>query len=279
MGYTRSGTRVTLSIPAAARSPADAQIQQPCGGSLELPAPFARRSVIPTRPIYHWKSFWLGLLVLSFIGWAWQDSTRSWTYIRCRQFVLTHAGAGASLAVWGPGGEYHAIPLWHRQKLSDSYNYWKQAGFEAPATFLCTGSPYERPVSWPAMFPKLRIGPLLARFVQPCDRYTHCLHPSLDAHADLPPPVDRLPCVELAALYRRSQSLKFESAGPLASQKHAQLSRFPVPTHTGKEESAASIALGDGAGRWAAPRIADLSEQPVLQIESASRSMGSVPAS
>jgi hypothetical protein len=90
------------------------------------------------RPIYHWKSFWLGLLVLSFIGWAWLDSKQSWTYMRCRQFVLSHAGAGVSLAVWGPGGEYRDIPLWNRQMLSDSYSTWKQAGFEAPAAFLCS---------------------------------------------------------------------------------------------------------------------------------------------
>lgn len=26
------------------------------------------------RPIYRWKSFWLGVLVLCFLGWAWADS-------------------------------------------------------------------------------------------------------------------------------------------------------------------------------------------------------------
>lgn len=28
------------------------------------------------RPIHRWKSFWLGLLVLIFLGWAWVRSTR-----------------------------------------------------------------------------------------------------------------------------------------------------------------------------------------------------------
>ena len=27
------------------------------------------------RPFYRWKSFWLGLCVLVFLGWAWRDST------------------------------------------------------------------------------------------------------------------------------------------------------------------------------------------------------------
>ncbi|HEY1122473.1 MAG TPA: hypothetical protein VGE67_12765 [Haloferula sp.] len=29
---------------------------------------------IPERPIYRWKSFWLGLLVLAFLSWAWWNS-------------------------------------------------------------------------------------------------------------------------------------------------------------------------------------------------------------
>ena len=29
------------------------------------------------RPLYRWKSFWLGLFVLVFLGWAWRDSFRN----------------------------------------------------------------------------------------------------------------------------------------------------------------------------------------------------------
>jgi hypothetical protein len=29
------------------------------------------------RPFYRWKSFWLGLFVLVFLGWAWWDSYRN----------------------------------------------------------------------------------------------------------------------------------------------------------------------------------------------------------
>jgi hypothetical protein len=31
---------------------------------------------MPPRPIHRWKTFWLGILVLIFLGWAWQDSRR-----------------------------------------------------------------------------------------------------------------------------------------------------------------------------------------------------------
>lgn len=35
------------------------------------------------RPIYRWKSFWLGLLTLVFMGWAWWDSFSNVTIIGC----------------------------------------------------------------------------------------------------------------------------------------------------------------------------------------------------
>jgi len=30
--------------------------------------------LLSPRPFYRWKSFWLGLLILCFLGWAWADS-------------------------------------------------------------------------------------------------------------------------------------------------------------------------------------------------------------
>ena len=27
------------------------------------------------RPVYRWKTFWLGILILTYLGWAWHDST------------------------------------------------------------------------------------------------------------------------------------------------------------------------------------------------------------
>jgi len=37
------------------------------------------------RPLYRWKSFWLGVLVLGFIGWAWWDSFQ-------RELMAYHVG-------------------------------------------------------------------------------------------------------------------------------------------------------------------------------------------
>ena len=36
------------------------------------------------RPIYRWKSFWLGLCVLVFLGWAWAHSFRHFSGGGCR---------------------------------------------------------------------------------------------------------------------------------------------------------------------------------------------------
>ena len=34
------------------------------------------------RPLIKWKSFWLGILVLGFLGWAWWDSYRIDTHVQ-----------------------------------------------------------------------------------------------------------------------------------------------------------------------------------------------------
>ena len=35
-----------------------------------------------SRPLYRWKTFWLGLLVLIFLGWAWHASKDRFTVYR-----------------------------------------------------------------------------------------------------------------------------------------------------------------------------------------------------
>ena len=49
---------------------------------------------MPTRPIHHWPSFWLGLFVAVFLGWAWWDSHRYFS-------SLTWVGRGIA---WNAGG-------------------------------------------------------------------------------------------------------------------------------------------------------------------------------
>jgi len=41
------------------------------------------------RPLYKWKSFWLGILVLGFLGWAWVRST---TYLDEARFLFQDDG-------------------------------------------------------------------------------------------------------------------------------------------------------------------------------------------
>jgi hypothetical protein len=47
-----------------------------------------------TRPLYRWKSFWLGVLVIAFLGWAWVGSmhyTESVSFVDGgRGIVATH---------------------------------------------------------------------------------------------------------------------------------------------------------------------------------------------
>ena len=64
------------------------------------------------RPLYRWKSFWFGVLVIAFLGWAWVRSVKvadTWTY----GFPSSQMGggneAGTALLYWyadtpaGPG--------------------------------------------------------------------------------------------------------------------------------------------------------------------------------
>ena len=42
------------------------------------------------RPMYRWKSFWLGVLVLAFSGWAWWSSHEYESYAAGGQFAVVH---------------------------------------------------------------------------------------------------------------------------------------------------------------------------------------------
>jgi hypothetical protein len=53
---------------------------------------------MPPRPIHRWKSFWLGILVIVFLGWAWARS------IHFGEMVLFGVPAGPSNAIIGQSG-------------------------------------------------------------------------------------------------------------------------------------------------------------------------------
>ena len=45
------------------------------------------------RPLYRWKSFWLGLLVMAFLGWAWSLSYSHLSYVNyARMAVMQREG-------------------------------------------------------------------------------------------------------------------------------------------------------------------------------------------
>lgn len=93
------------------------------------------------RPFYRWKSFWLGVLVLGFLGWAWAESTGWWTFARWKNLSISHAGAGVCLTTWGKGREYLTVEPWYRGAIHKGDTVWSKARFEKPEGFRCTGTP------------------------------------------------------------------------------------------------------------------------------------------
>lgn len=52
------------------------------------------------RPLHKWKSFWLGVLVLIFLAWAWGRSIEHWDGFSFRVYGQTKS---VSLAQWAGG--------------------------------------------------------------------------------------------------------------------------------------------------------------------------------
>ncbi len=50
---------------------------------------------MPPRPVHRWKSFWLGIIVLVFLGWAWERS------IHFGEMVVFGVPAGPSTSIVG----------------------------------------------------------------------------------------------------------------------------------------------------------------------------------
>jgi hypothetical protein len=65
-----------------------------------------------TRPVIRWKSFWFGILVLGFLGWAWWDSTRIET-------LLTVPPRAMKLGVYRMGGASYFVHGTHVE------GYWR----------------------------------------------------------------------------------------------------------------------------------------------------------
>jgi hypothetical protein len=69
--------------------------------------------MVTRRPIYRWKSFWFGWLVLVFLAWAWERSARQWDDL---SFGIGGTGAGVffqnyrGVAVVGFSGKGWLLP-------------------------------------------------------------------------------------------------------------------------------------------------------------------------
>lgn len=98
-------------------------------------------SSMPPRPIHRWKTLWLGIILVTFLSWAWWQSTHTSAYFRCYRLTICHAGAGISLLYWAPGSR-PAPPLkWNLYQINPSLKAWRHAFLEAPKAILSRDDP------------------------------------------------------------------------------------------------------------------------------------------
>lgn len=80
------------------------------------------------RAIYRWKSFWLGVLVMGFLSWAWWDSLHWKTWLSYGESTLCHAGSGICLANREEVLESHL----EREAVDPKEAVWSEARLDAP---------------------------------------------------------------------------------------------------------------------------------------------------
>jgi hypothetical protein len=77
-----------------------------------------RNLLMKPRPFYRWKSFWLGILVLGFLGWAWVDSLRYESWITVQHVNVSNGGGALTLS-----NEFSFFPTeaveWGRNDLKE----------------------------------------------------------------------------------------------------------------------------------------------------------------
>jgi len=56
---------------------------------------------VPPRRLIRWKSFWLGILVLGFLGWAWVDSFRHEATVAEGTWNVSSATGGVMMFAFG----------------------------------------------------------------------------------------------------------------------------------------------------------------------------------
>ena len=78
------------------------------------------------RPLYRWKSFWFGVLVIAFLGWAWVWSMRRIDFVEWRRITAKQA-SGEVVVMWGldlgeAGASNYQIPYPSRSSLPPAFS-------------------------------------------------------------------------------------------------------------------------------------------------------------
>ncbi|MEK7951630.1 hypothetical protein [Luteolibacter soli] len=87
------------------------------------------------RPIHHWKTFWLGIIVLLALGFAWLRSLLSLDYTPLGPWMAVGQGGGKIAFLWDANGYpgHYAVT----EKL-----YLHQSPFGPPSDFKAYGYDY-----------------------------------------------------------------------------------------------------------------------------------------
>ncbi|MEK7954388.1 hypothetical protein [Luteolibacter soli] len=125
---------------------------------------------MPPRPVYHWKSFWIGSLMVAFLAWAWRDSMYFSSHLKWGEF---DAGNGAGgLYVWrhgsAPRSGSRPPPEWTRSEWPDDFRKSiAPSAFVAP--LICRG----RDLSLEDLDPNVAEPPALRDKLEFMIRYGH----------------------------------------------------------------------------------------------------------
>ena len=96
--------------------------------------------MVSTRPIYRWKSLWLGVFVLGFLCWAWRDSFHRAPgvarfqsgqvsqLIHIQGKILYRQGGAAGILRHYSGWEFHTKTDSDDFSLTSQKAYWDDAG-------------------------------------------------------------------------------------------------------------------------------------------------------
>ena len=65
-----------------------------------------KEKLMTPRRLIRWRSFWLGILVLGFLGWAWRDSLSHTFGFQWKQLTVANNSGGGVLVLRKAGGKW-----------------------------------------------------------------------------------------------------------------------------------------------------------------------------